>query len=263
MVRIIAHRGARNLWAENSLDGFRRTAELGVDAVELDLHLSSDGEIVVIHDPLLDRTTNGKGPVSDHSLEALRRLRLADTVDQTIPTLDEVLDVFAPTKLGLELEMKTDALGRPYPGLVEKTAARVAARGLTDRVRLTCFVPEVIEEIRDRAWGFRRLASLDRRSAEMLGGVERAIARFLDLDATIAVERTLLALDFERCHSMIGTERLGVWVPNTPVELDRWLRRPVGQLTSDRPDLALALRERIFASGGAGGGGLGERPREH
>lgn len=260
MVRIIAHRGARNLWAENSLEGFRRTAALGVDAVELDLHLSSDGEIVVIHDPLLDRTTNGRGPVSDHSLEALRRLHLADTLGETIPTLDEVLDIFAPTGLGLELEMKTDARGKPYTGLVERTAARVAARGLVDRVRLTCFVPEVIEEIRERARDFRRLASLDRRSAEMLGGLERAVARFVDLDCTIAVERTLLALDFDRCLAMVGTERLGVWVPNTSAELDHWLRRPIGQLTSDRPDLALALRARAAASGGAYL--VGERPRE-
>ena len=98
MTRIIGHRGARNLWAENSLGGFRRTAQLGVDAVELDLHLSQDGEIVVIHDPLLERTTNGHGPVSDHSLEALTRLRLRDTIDETIPTLAQVLDLFEPTR---------------------------------------------------------------------------------------------------------------------------------------------------------------------
>ena len=86
MVRIIGHRGGRNLWAENSLGGFRKTATLGVDAVELDLHLTRDGEIVVIHDPLLERTTNGRGAVSDHSLQALTRLRLKDTIDETIPT---------------------------------------------------------------------------------------------------------------------------------------------------------------------------------
>lgn len=245
MTRIIAHRGARNLWTENSLDGFRRTAQLGVDAVELDRHLSQDGEVVVIHDPLLDRTTNGHGPVSLHSLEALRRLRLRDTVDETIPTLAEVLDLFAPTRLELELEMKTDAWGLPYPGLIEKTVTLVVARGLTERVRLTCFVPEVIEDLRRQAGQFRRLASLDRRSAEMLGGVERAIERFVALDCTIAIERTLLDLAFDRCHRMIGTDRLGVWVPNTPSELDYWLRKPIGQLTSDRPDIALAARSAL------------------
>jgi glycerophosphoryl diester phosphodiesterase len=248
MIRIIGHRGARNLWAENSLGGFRRTAAtLGLDAVELDLHLSRDGEIVVIHDPLLERTTNGRGAVSDYTLEALRRFRLKDTVDETIPTLAEVLDVFAPTGLELELEMKTDWRGRPYPGLIEKTVALAQSRGIAERIRLTCFVPEVIEDMRGQAGGVRRLASLDRRSAEMLGGMEPAIRRFLDLDCTIAIERTLLAADIERCHALIGTDRLGVWVPNTEPELDFWLRQPIGQITSDRPDLALALRAQLPA----------------
>ncbi|MFL5035591.1 MAG: glycerophosphodiester phosphodiesterase, partial [Microvirga sp.] len=164
-----------------------------------------------------------------------------------IPTLEQVLDVFEPTGLALELEIKTDARGLPYPGLIEKTAALVERRGMTDRCRLTCFVPEVIEEMRSQAPRFRRLASLDRRSAEMLGGLERAIRRFMDLDCAIAVERTLLAPDIGRCHSQIGTDRLGVWVPNTPGDLDFWLRQPVGQITSDRPDLALAIRGQLSA----------------
>jgi hypothetical protein len=92
MIRIIGHRGGRNLWAENSLGGFRKTATLGVDAVELDLHLTQDGEIVVIHDPFLERTTNGSGAVSDHSLQALTSLRLKETIDETIPTLAQVLE---------------------------------------------------------------------------------------------------------------------------------------------------------------------------
>jgi glycerophosphoryl diester phosphodiesterase len=248
MTKIIAHRGARNLWAENSLDGFRRTAALPVDAVELDLHLTRDGEVVVIHDPLLDRTTDGEGPVAALSLEALQRLRLKETVGETVPTLTEVLDVFASTKLELELEMKTDVRGRPYAGLIEKTVGLVEERGLTERVRLTCFVPEVIEAMREAAPRYRRLASLDRRSAEILGGLERAIERFLALDCTIAIERTLLDIAFERCQAMIGSEHLGVWVPNTPLEIDYWLRKPIGQLTSDRPDLAVAIRETLETS---------------
>jgi glycerophosphoryl diester phosphodiesterase len=242
MTKIIAHRGARNLWAENSLGGFRKTVELGVDAVELDLHLSRDGEIVVIHDPLLDRTTNGRGPVSSLGYDALSRLYLRDTIDETIPTLAQVLDIFEPTRLELELEIKTDACGRPYPDLIERTVSLVEARGMVPRVRLTCFVPEIVEEMRSRAGQFRRLASLDRRSAEMLGGLDQAIKRFLDLDCTIAVERTLLELELDRCHGAIGTDQLGVWVPNTPPELAFWLRQPVGQLTSDRPDIAVWLR---------------------
>jgi glycerophosphoryl diester phosphodiesterase len=73
----------------------------------------------------------------------------------------------------------------------------------------------------------------------------------LDLDCTIAIERTLLAPGAERCHALIGTDRLGVWVPNAPVDLDFWLRQPIGQITSDRPDLALAMRAQATGDGRA------------
>jgi ABC-type molybdate transport system permease subunit len=64
-VAIIGHRGARNLWPENSLDGFRRTRALGIEGVEFDVHIARDGELVVIHDPTLERTTEGTGRVAD------------------------------------------------------------------------------------------------------------------------------------------------------------------------------------------------------
>ncbi|GGH16314.1 glycerophosphoryl diester phosphodiesterase [Alsobacter metallidurans] len=248
---IIGHRGARNLWAENSLGGFRRTIDLGVDAVELDLHLTRDREIVVIHDPLLDRTTTGRGPVAALGLDALRQLRLQDTVDERIPTLDETLALFAPTSLHLELEIKTDSRGVPYPGLVQKTVAMVERYHMVERVRLTCFVPEVLEEIRAVAPSMRRLASLDRRSAEMLGGLNQALKRFMDLDCTIAVEKSLLEAEQDACLSVVGTARLGVWAPNTATDLHHWLRQPIAQLTTDRPDLAVDIRAQLAGNGSA------------
>lgn len=241
-MRIIGHRGARNIWAENSLGGFRNVCALGVDAVELDVHLSADGEIMVIHDPLLDRTTDQKGPLGRMSRESLARVTLLDTLGESIPTLAEVLDVFAPTGIELEIEMKMDALGSPYPGLLDKVIRLVEAQGMASRVVLTCFVPEVIEDIRASAPAMRRLASVDRRSCEAFGGLDRTIRRFVDLGCIIAVEQSLLGACLERCVDMIGRDRLGVWVPNTVRDLDHWLRQPISQITSDRPDLALQLR---------------------
>ncbi len=240
-MRIIGHRGARNIWAENSLGGFRNVCGLKVDAVELDVHLSADGEIMVIHDPLLDRTTDHKGPVGQLSREALGRVRLADTLGETIPTLAEVLDVFAPTGIELEVEMKMDAFGNPYPGLLEKVIALVEARRMASRVVLTCFVPEVIMEIKAKAPGMRRLASVDRRSCEAFGGVDRTLQRFVDLGCIIAVEQSLLRFALDRALGIVGRDKLGVWVPNTVGELAHWLGQPVSQITSDRPDLALQL----------------------
>lgn len=241
-MRIIGHRGARNIWAENSLSGFRNVCGLGVDAVELDVHLSSDGEIMVIHDPLLERTTDHKGPVAHLSRAALAKVTLDDTLGETMPTLPEVLDVFGPTGIELEIEMKMDAFGNPYPGLLDKVIALVEARKMASRVVLTCFVPEVIEEIRAKAPHMRRLASVDRRSCEAFGGVDRTLQRFVDLGCIIAVEQSMLRLCIDRAVGIVGRDKLGAWVPNTVRDLDFWLGQPIAQITSDRPDLALMLR---------------------
>src|SRR5262245_48643472 len=117
MVLIIGHRGARSLWPENSLKGFRRTRDLGVDAVEFDVHLASDGELVVIHDPSLERTTEGVGAVAARTARELAATPLREAGGAGVPGLEAVLDIYAGTSIELHIEVKTDALGRPYDGL--------------------------------------------------------------------------------------------------------------------------------------------------
>src|SRR5690606_25099993 len=99
MSRIMAHRGARNLWAENSLFGFRKTLQYGFDAVEFDVHLTDEGEMVVIHDATLERTTSGSGNVRKLTSDARQKLRLRDPNGELIgecpPTLEEVLAILA------------------------------------------------------------------------------------------------------------------------------------------------------------------------
>lgn len=241
-MKILGHRGGRNLWAENSLSGFRNAIALGIEAIELDVHLTRDGEVVVIHDPFLERTTTGNGPVQQHSLEALGNVFLKDTLHETIATLDQILDLFQTTSIELDIEIKTDSLGNPYKGLVEKVATKVRTREMEKRSCLTCFVPEVIDEIREIAPEMRRLASVDRRSTEMLGGLEKTLKRFIGLGCTLAIEKSLLECCFDHCLSMVGANHLGVWVPNTPQDIAYWLDMPICQLTTDRPDIALALR---------------------
>lgn len=244
MVKIIGHRGGRNLWAENSLAGFRNLLALDVDAVELDVHLSSDRVPVVIHDPLLDRTTNGRGPVQAQSAEALGQIILNDSRGETIPTLAAVLDIFAPTGLELELEIKIDEQGEPYPGLPEKIVALAEERGMIDRVFLTCFVPEVLEDIRRKFPEQQLLMSIDRRSAEFFGGFDKVLKRGIDIATILAFEKSLLENVLDQCVAEVGTERLGCWVPNTEAELEYWMSKPIGQLTTDRPDLAVLVAGR-------------------
>ena len=99
MKKIMAHRGARNLWAENSLTGFRNVQKLDVDSVEFDLHLTNAGQILVIHDSTLERTTDAQGHVRELDDETRRTIHLKDeqgvVTDDHIPTFEEVLDVLA------------------------------------------------------------------------------------------------------------------------------------------------------------------------
>jgi glycerophosphoryl diester phosphodiesterase len=243
MVLIVGHRGARNLWPENSLEGFRRTRDLGVDAVEFDVHLARDGELVVIHDPSLERTTEGTGPVADRTASELAAIRLRDAGVAGVPSLEAVLGVYAGTSIELHIEIKTDALGRPYEGLEKRLLDVIAERKLERQVIVTSFVPEILETVRRLSPHQRVLGSLDRRSAELLGGLPAALDRFAVIgNCMVAVEKGLLADSLDLCLRRVSGEFLGAWVPNDADDIAQWLARPIRQITTDRPDVALALR---------------------
>jgi glycerophosphoryl diester phosphodiesterase len=242
--RIIGHRGARNLWPENSISGFRKVLALGVDGIELDVHPSADGQLVVIHDPTLERTTEGTGPVAARTAAELAATRLRGADGEGVPTLDGVLDVLAAHRLELHIEIKKDAAHRPYPGLERRVAEAVAARGLDDAI-LTSFDLEVLAELRRVRPAGRLLASVDRRSATAAGGPEAQLDRFAAIGVdVVAVEKSFLAEHEALYQRRLGPERLGVWVVNEDADIVRWIGAPVRYITSDRPDLVLAARDR-------------------
>jgi glycerophosphoryl diester phosphodiesterase len=109
MVNIVGHRGAPTEEPENTLRSFRRAIELGVAAVELDVQLTRDGRLAVIHDETLDRTTNGHGPVQDFTLAELQKLDAGK--GEPIPALEEVLEL-TRGRAQLLVEMKQpEAMG--------------------------------------------------------------------------------------------------------------------------------------------------------
>ncbi len=113
MINIIGHRGAPAEAPENTLASFRRALDLGVAAVELDVQLTQDGRLAVIHDETLDRTTNGRGPVGDFTLAQLQKLDAGQ--GEPIPALEEVLElVRGRAHLAVELKQPEAA-----PALLE------------------------------------------------------------------------------------------------------------------------------------------------
>lgn len=248
MTLITGHRGARNLWPENSLQGFRNVLELGVDAVEFDVHLTDASELLVIHDATLERTTEGQGPVRALTPEARLNVKLKDS-DETIPTLSEVLSVLAAADgLPLHVEIKSDETGTPYPGIVEKVAAELAAKGLADRSYLTSFDVSVLEGCRRIAPDIARLVSVNAAWAERQGGLKAFIEQVEGLVEIVAIHHELMEAEWDLITGLLPLDRLCVWTLNDEALIAKWLERGVGHLTSDSPDLALNLRRRISAA---------------
>ncbi|TCP58860.1 glycerophosphoryl diester phosphodiesterase [Tumebacillus sp. BK434] len=121
---LIAHRGAAMLAPENTIPAFDAAVALQAESLELDVQMSRDGVLVVLHDSTVDRTTNGKGAVKELTFAELRALDAGVKFDQTfrgtkVPTLDEVLTRYGRST-GLLLELKVPSR---YPGIEEKLAA--------------------------------------------------------------------------------------------------------------------------------------------
>ena len=120
---IIAHRGASGHAPENTFAAFERAVQLGAGFIETDLHLTRDARFVAIHDATLDRTTNGKGAVRDHTLAELRQLDAGmwydrQYMDQRIPTLEEILEFAIEQDVVFYLEIKYDASWGMHHALV-------------------------------------------------------------------------------------------------------------------------------------------------
>lgn len=142
MTQIIAHRGAAGTRPENTMVSFYEAYRVGADGIELDVQLSKDGEVVVIHDELLDRTTTGKGNVKDYMWNDLQLLGAGykfgkQFADATIPNLEEVLAWIQGTNMILNIELKNGVY--PYSGLEEEVIALVRTYSMEKRVILSSF----------------------------------------------------------------------------------------------------------------------------
>ena len=246
---VAAHRGGAALWPENSLLAFRSALALGVDALELDLHLTADGEVVVLHDPSLDRTSTGTGAVRDLKIADLAAVRLKTregaVTAERVPTFAQVLDLVAPTSAELLPEIKVDANRQRYDGIEEKVLALIRARGLRSRTTIQAFQVETI----------RRLRELEPKARTMLlvarGDVERDRARPAE---AVRRARELGATDLGMNHRLIDTDvmsaaraagiRVAAWTPNEEADIRRMVELGVDMVMSDRPDLAKRLMGR-------------------
>jgi glycerophosphoryl diester phosphodiesterase len=238
-----AHRGGAALWPENSLLAFRNALALGADFLELDVHLSRDGEVMVIHDATIDRTTDGSGPVREHTAAELRALHLKDRggapTAEPVPTLDEVVDLAAAGQRQMLLEIKTDHRKRRYPGIEEKVMA------VLDRYRFTSFA--IVMAFERETWRRVREIRPDARAGALYSArALPATAIEPELQALrqagigfVGLDQRLVTADVARQARLAGLT-LGVWTVNERDAIERFIGQGVGVVITDRPDLAKA-----------------------
>lgn len=135
----MGHRGAKALEPENTLLSIKRAMEIGVDAVEIDVHLTKDKEVVVIHDSTVDRTTNGKGPVGNYTLKEIKKLDAGK--GGKIPTLEEVIDL-VKGRVKLIVELKEE-------GVEDKVVELIKRHGLHGSAYVISFWHMAVKRIKE------------------------------------------------------------------------------------------------------------------
>ncbi|WP_406141777.1 glycerophosphodiester phosphodiesterase family protein [Streptomyces anulatus] len=208
---------------ENTLRSFVRAEVSGMDAIELDLHLSKDGALVVMHDVDVDRTTDGSGPIAARTLAELRELDAGQ--GERIPVFEEVLDAVSSP---LQAEIKDVAAARALADVIRE-------RDLVGRVEVSSFHDEAVTEIARLVPGVRTVLIASRWGADVVDRAKAAGA------ATLALNIRRLTLEVvEQAHSE-GVKVIG-WVVNTQDHLR--LARALGLdgATTDFPEIRRAGR---------------------
>jgi len=140
-MKIWAHRGACAHAPENTIPAFELAYELGADGIELDVQMTKDGELVVIHDETIDRVSDGTGYVKDYTLEELRRYNFGKNFPAygvvRIPTLEEVYDFVKTTDMTVNLELKNSVI--EYEGLEEQVLRLAKEKQIEDRILYSSF----------------------------------------------------------------------------------------------------------------------------
>jgi glycerophosphoryl diester phosphodiesterase len=249
---VYAHRGGAALRPENTLAAFDHGLSLGADGLELDVHLSRDGVVVVHHDDTLERTTDGRGPLSAHTADGLSAFdagyRFTDHSGGfpfrgqgvRIPRLKEVLDRYRGIEVIIELKSADPALAR-------LAVADVRAGGDIDRVAFGSFHHRVLRAAREIEPRVRTGAGREEtRWALYRSRVRWPLGRTAYREFQVpesAGRTTIVSPRFIDCAHRAGLP-VKVWTVNDESDIERLLDWGVDAIISDRPDIAVAAIRR-------------------
>jgi glycerophosphoryl diester phosphodiesterase len=215
----IGHRGARAYAPENTIKSFKKAIELGVNAIEFDIRKTKDNQLIVIHDADVKRTTNGKGLVSELTLEDIKGLKAEE--NEKLPTLNEALD-FLDRKVNVLIELKES-------GLEEQTIEAVASRKLEQNVIIVSFLEDALKKIRE--------LNKDVQTGLIYARHKNPIKAALELKANylLSFYKFTHTSNVQQAHGK-GLKII-VWTVNTPEEVAEYKKKGVDGIASDKPDI--------------------------
>ena len=234
---IYGHRGASAHAPENTLEAFALSMEMGADGFELDVHMSKDGELVVIHDETVDRTTDGTGFVRNLTLQQLKELDASASMEGfrncRIPTLREVFTLVQDTDHIVNVEIKTDECD--YPGIEEKCLALAKEMGVEDKVIYSSFNHHTLIKMRQ--------LKPDVKLGMLFGDImvkPWEYAKQLDVEYLHPMKMNIYVPDFAK-DATAARYGINMWTINDKETISYCLEQNVGIITN-YPDVAVALR---------------------
>lgn len=221
---LTGHRGAAELEPENTLLSIQKAIDLEVDQIEIDVHLTRDQNLVVIHDTTVDRTTDGQGAVADLTLAEIKQLDAGK--GERIPTLQEVIDLVRG-KVVLQIELKGPDTAEPVVRTVERNS-------IENEILLTSFVHDRLREA-------RRLNPGLALGALWSNPPDDACEQAVDMGA-LGIHIQYENIDAQLVQKAHGHGLLiRAWNPDTAEEIQQMIDLGVDAVGSNRPDLLIAL----------------------
>ncbi|MCL4543039.1 MAG: hypothetical protein M1118_00325 [Chloroflexi bacterium] len=239
----VGHRGAAGLAPENTLLAFQQGIRAGANVIECDVHMTADGDLVLLHDVDVSRTTNGTGVVSDLTFAEVRSLNAAHhwrgaELYEHVPTLREFVDCVSHRAIA-QVELKVGPRGR-YPGLEERVAAELKTSLEAREAQLITFDPEYLRTLKQLAvpWLCGLLLSgtdwRGRLPQDFVTAARECGADFL------SVQCTLVTLEVLHACQDAGLP-VATWTVNDQQEMSRLARLPLYAITSDVPHMLRAV----------------------
>jgi glycerophosphoryl diester phosphodiesterase len=250
---VIAHRGGRSLGPESTMHTFQKAVELGVDVIEIDIHRTKDSKLVVIHDDSVNRTTNGKGGVSDFTLAGLKRLDAGfhwspdggHTYPMrgkglTIPTLAEVFAAFPKTRINIEIK-------EPEPEIPALLCKSIREHHKEDHVMIASFDASQLERFRLQCP--QVATSMGAREAFIFYGLQWAYldnlysppAQALQVPDRWGSTQVITPRFLKAAHAR--NMRVHVWTVNDAAQMRRLVELGVDGIMTDYPERLLELLE--------------------